>query len=64
MNRSNLCEKVLSEKFSKIIGQLLDNFEEHAEQLTEDLVAVLDLKAHVERLDVGQVLQQVKVALE
>lgn len=43
---------------------LLDNLEEHAKQLAKDSVAVLDLEAHVEGFDEGQILQQVEVALK
>ena len=45
-------------------GFLLDDFEGEREEAADDLVAVLQLQTHVEGLDVGQVLQQVEVALE
>ena len=42
----------------------LDNLEHELEERAEDLAALLEVEAHVEGLDVGQVLQQVEVALE
>ena len=42
----------------------LDNLEHELEERAEDLAALLEVEAHVEGLDVGEVLQQVEVALE
>lgn len=42
----------------------LDNLEHEWEEGAEYLLAVLQLKAHVEGLDVGEVLQEIEVALE
>jgi hypothetical protein len=43
---------------------VVDNLEHEGEEGDKDLGAVLQVEAHVEGLDVGQVLQQVEVSLE
>ena len=43
---------------------VVDNLEHQREECAEYFVEILEVKAHVERLDVGQVLQQIKVPLE
>ena len=40
---------------------VIDDLEHEGEEGSEDLVAVLKVEAHVERLDVRKVLQEVKV---
>ena len=50
---------------SDLSGMLVvDDLEHEREEGDEDLVAVLQIEAHVERLDVGQVLKKVEVPLE
>jgi hypothetical protein len=41
---------------------VVDDFEHEGEEGAEDFVAVLEVEAHVERLDVGKILQQVEVS--
>ena len=41
---------------------VIDDFEHEGEEGAEDFVAVLEVEAHVERLDVGKILQQVEVS--
>ena len=43
---------------------VINYFEHQGEQLHVDLVAALDVKTHVETLDVGEVLQQVEVSFK
>ena len=43
---------------------LLDNLEDELEEGAEYLAALLQFEAHVEALHVGEVLQEVEVALE
>jgi hypothetical protein len=40
---------------------VVDDLEHEGEERDEDLVAVLQVEAHVERLDVRKVLQQVEI---
>jgi hypothetical protein len=47
---------------SHLSGMLVvDDLEHEGEERDEDLVAVLQVEAHVERLDVRKVLQQVEI---
>lgn len=55
---------IIVNSISMIIVHSLDQLKDSGEQLTEDVLALFQLEAHVERLDVGQILQQVKVSLE
>ncbi len=41
---------------------VIDDFEHEGEEGAKDFVAVLEVEAHVERLDVGKILQQVEVS--
>jgi hypothetical protein len=43
---------------------VVHNLKHEGEEGDEDLGAVLQVEAHVEGLDIGQVLQQVEVSLE
>ena len=43
---------------------IVDNLEHETEQRETNLVKVLEVKAHVEGFDVGQILQEVEVAFK
>jgi len=43
---------------------IIDNFEHECEQGDTDLVKIIQIKAHVEGLGEGQVLQEIKISLK
>ena len=43
---------------------VVDDLEEEREEGTEDFHTIFEVEAHVERLDVGKVFEEVKIALE